>query len=189
MSLTRAISTKSVHWKWVIQLLIYQFYSKPWEWHFDVIASGWTMEDLYAYTMCKHTLTYPVASTCGPIWNSASKPVFRVRFEPQLAAKVPCSQDCRWSLFQIAWFGKSCLDQVPGDGTRKLNSIGGRKKSAWLSCFSSSHINWEIATTCSELKNTFSGWSVTSIRYRVGTLSVSTRSLRASGRHLAVCLV
>jgi hypothetical protein len=27
------------------------------------------MEDLYAYTMCKHTLTYPVVSTCGPIWS------------------------------------------------------------------------------------------------------------------------
>jgi len=49
-----AISTQSVYWKWVIQLLIYQFYGKPWERHFGIV-SGWEMEDLYAYTMCKHT--------------------------------------------------------------------------------------------------------------------------------------
>ncbi len=63
-------------------------------------------------------------------------------FESQLAAKVLCSQDLIGDSYRAMCDPiHSCIDQVPRDGTRKLNSIGGLCKPTWPSCFSISSQN------------------------------------------------
>jgi len=57
-----------------------------------VIASGWEMEDLCAYTMCKHTLTIQLQVRAGRSGECLTTLLY-VTLEPQLAPKVLCSQD------------------------------------------------------------------------------------------------
>lgn len=129
----RAISTVSVHWKSVVQLLIYQFYWKPWERHFGVCASGWEMEDLYAYTMCKHTFVIQLQVRAGQ--SGVSTDSWEVRItacgEGALFARSTGDALFHDSVLPVM----SCFDQAPGNGTRKLNSIDGLQTSVWLSCF------------------------------------------------------